>query len=288
MKDVSMCLYLVWTYLGNFLYKNNRSQHHVLKGVFIISKFEKYCPGSVPLGFRRREGKCVSSWLRALTPHVPELSSNRLVDPSKRAAMTLRAKTAKLIALQAGSFSNFTPFQSCEHGIYFVRQVSMVLLVLLSRISTFAFRILEIYGFTGENVSCYLDNLDVSKGDGGQWERSRGDNPHFPFLCLSDIPVIFRELMITCGSTFLLVQGAYFPSAPCGLLLLSSLWPPPKSKKVFVSFSHFHPNPQDFCLYSKGYWRFLGTFCRRGWSEGEGLLHSNTNDLKSNVWHLCS
>lgn len=36
----------------------------------------------------------------------------------------------------------------------------MVLLVLLSRISTFAFRTLEIYGSTGENVSCYLDSLD--------------------------------------------------------------------------------------------------------------------------------
>lgn len=109
-------------------------------------------------------------FLLAQSPNsrVPELSSNRLVDQSKSAAMTLRAKTAKLIALQAGSFSNFMPFHSCEHGIYFVRQVHMVLLVLLSRISTFAFRIFEIHGSPGEHVSCYLHDLDVSKGEDAQ------------------------------------------------------------------------------------------------------------------------
>lgn len=69
--------------------------------------------------------------------------------------MTLRAKAAELMALwhlqslPAGSFSWSTPLQSCEHGLYFVIQVTTVLLVLLSSISTFAFWICEICGSVG-------------------------------------------------------------------------------------------------------------------------------------------
>lgn len=73
--------------------------------------------------------------------------------------------------------------------------------------------------------------------------RSRGDKPHFPFLCLSDASVNFScefrdhdVLMITCGSRFLRVQGVYFPSASCALLLLSPLGPPPETKK-YLSLS---------------------------------------------------
>lgn len=61
MKDISICLYLVGKYLGNFLYKNNLSQRHVLKDVPTVFKFEEHCLGSFALEFRWRKIKCVSS-----------------------------------------------------------------------------------------------------------------------------------------------------------------------------------------------------------------------------------
>ena len=126
MKDIRMCLYLVWTYLSDFLYKNNLSQRYVLKGVPTVFKFDGHCPGSFALEFRWRKIWCISSWLRSLTPHVCQGSpvTGRWTR-AERAAMTLRAKAVKLTALQhfqslpVGSFSSSTPLQSCEHGLYF-------------------------------------------------------------------------------------------------------------------------------------------------------------------------
>lgn len=83
------------------------------------------------------------------------------------AAKISGAKRAKLIAfhphwsLQARSPSSLTGLQSSEYALDFEIQVTMELPVLPSEISTFVFRIFEVYGSVGENVAWYLDYLHV-------------------------------------------------------------------------------------------------------------------------------